>query len=81
AIDLCWATAPAKVILNTCDLDHRRALGNYTRAGFAVVGHQRKHLPDPRLASVPRPPAPDDRPPHPVRAAAAAFAGQGGAPG
>ena len=81
AVDLSWATAPAKVILNTCDLDHTRALGNYTRAGFRVVGYQRKHLPDPRLTSVPRPPALADRPPHPVHAAAAAFDGKDGGTG
>jgi GNAT superfamily N-acetyltransferase len=34
AIDRAWTATTARLRVNTCDLDHPRALGNYQRAGF-----------------------------------------------
>ena len=70
AVDICWQDGPQRIVVNTCDLDHPRALGNYQRAGFNVVDQQRKSLPDPRLTGADRPPPPAQRRRHPVTALA-----------
>lgn len=36
AIRRAWATAPARVVLNTCSLDGRAALPNYLARGFMI---------------------------------------------
>lgn len=66
AVDMCWLDEPQRVTVNTCDLDHPRALGNYQRVGFSVVDQQRRSLPDPRLAGINRPLPPEQRRRHPV---------------
>ena len=47
AIALAWATAPSRVILNTCTLDGPAALPNYLARGFTIVReeHQLRELP------------------------------------
>lgn len=47
AIRRAWATAPTRVILNTCSLDGPAALPNYLARGFTVVReeHQLRDLP------------------------------------
>lgn len=55
AIDIAWSREPARVTLNTCDLDHPRALPNYQRAGFSVIGREERELPDPRRSGLPLP--------------------------
>ena len=37
AVMKAWSYSPKWVQLNTCELDHPRALGNYQRAGFEIV--------------------------------------------
>lgn len=39
-----WRTAPARVWLHTCDLDHPRALANYEAVGFTIVDARREPL-------------------------------------
>ncbi len=36
AVDIAWAHHPRRVWVHTCDLDHKAALGNYLKAGFAI---------------------------------------------
>jgi GNAT superfamily N-acetyltransferase len=36
AVELAWAAKPGRVTVNTCDLDHPRALPNYKSAGFVA---------------------------------------------
>lgn len=36
ALDLAWSTAPTRVWLHTCTLDHPAALPNYLRRGFRI---------------------------------------------
>ena len=50
AIQLAWAgpPAPRRVWVNTCDLDHPRALPLYQRAGFAPYDRKVKEFEDPR---------------------------------
>jgi len=37
AVERAWSLKPARVVLNTCTLDHPAALANYLRRGFTVV--------------------------------------------
>ena len=55
-IDLAWTSGPDRLLVNTCDLDHPRALPAYRRAGFTVIGKRQHWLPDPRIAGLPLPP-------------------------
>lgn len=50
AIQLAWTgpPAPRRVWVNTCDLDHPRALPLYQRAGFAPYDRKVKEFEDPR---------------------------------
>jgi|CXWL01.1.fsa_nt_gi GNAT superfamily N-acetyltransferase len=47
SISLAWASAPQRVILNTCTLDGPAALPNYLARGFTIVReeHQLRELP------------------------------------
>jgi GNAT superfamily N-acetyltransferase len=38
AVDRAWSLGPGRVWLDTCTLDHPRALGNYEAAGFQQYG-------------------------------------------
>jgi GNAT superfamily N-acetyltransferase len=40
AVDLAWAKAPGFLTVQTCTLDHPRALANYQRAGFRPVAQE-----------------------------------------
>ncbi len=51
-IDYCWSLAPKRVIVQTCTLDHPRALGNYQRAGFQPYRQEKKQILDPRLEGI-----------------------------
>jgi len=49
AIDAAWALESCeKLTVNTCNLDHPRALGAYQRAGFVPVRQERRTIDDPR---------------------------------
>lgn len=60
AVDAAWAGAgTTRVTVNTCTLDHPKALLMYQRAGFKPVRQEEKEEPDPRLAGfLPRGTAP-----------------------
>jgi ribosomal protein S18 acetylase RimI-like enzyme len=49
AIDQAWSYGPEKLIVDTCSLDHPRAIGEYQRAGFRPVRQVHKRMLDPRL--------------------------------
>ncbi len=49
AVDQAWSYGPEKLIVDTCSLDHPRAIGEYQRAGFRPVRQVHKKMLDPRL--------------------------------
>jgi ribosomal protein S18 acetylase RimI-like enzyme len=49
AIDSAWSSGPERLIVDTCTLDHARALQTYQRAGFRPYRQLRKSIVDPRL--------------------------------
>ncbi|HVT53543.1 MAG TPA: GNAT family acetyltransferase [Dongiaceae bacterium] len=49
AVDQAWSYGPEKLIVDTCSLDHPRAIGEYQRAGFRPVRQVHKTMLDPRL--------------------------------
>jgi GNAT superfamily N-acetyltransferase len=49
AVDRAWSYGPAKLTVDTCTLDHPRAIGEYQRAGFRPVRQVSKRMLDPRL--------------------------------
>lgn len=49
AIDTAWSSGPQRLIVDTCTLDHSRALQTYQRAGFKPYRQERKAIVDPRL--------------------------------
>ena len=70
-VDLAWSAGPCEGLrVQTCDLDHPRALSAYQRAGFRPVGQHTATLSDPRLVGLP---LPDRRRPAPT----APFTGTG----
>ena len=50
AIDCAWQRdpAPQRLTVNTCTLDHPKALAGYQKAGFEVIDRTEKREPDPR---------------------------------
>lgn len=44
AIRIAWARHPQRLIVQTCTLDHPRALTMYQRAGFSVCGREEVEL-------------------------------------
>ena len=42
------ATQPARIIVNTCSLDHPKALGFYQHLGFSKIRQEKVTIPDPR---------------------------------
>lgn len=53
AIEAAWNGAGVeKITVNTCDLDHPRALMTYQKAGFRPVGQEVRYDPDPRLVGL-----------------------------
>jgi ribosomal protein S18 acetylase RimI-like enzyme len=49
AVDQAWSYGPARLTVDTCTLDHPRAIGEYQRAGFRPVKQEAKRMLDPRL--------------------------------
>ena len=49
AVDQAWSYGPQRLTVDTCSLDHPRALGEYQRAGFRPVRQVHKRMLDPRL--------------------------------
>lgn len=52
ALALAWRPGTACVRLNTCTLDHPRALGFYRAQGFVAVRRTVETFPDPRVAGL-----------------------------
>lgn len=54
AVDLAWLgpPVPRRVWVNTCDMDHPKALSLYQRAGFVAYDRRVKEFPDPRPAGL-----------------------------
>ncbi len=52
AVDQAWSYGPARLIVNTCTLDHPKALRTYQRVGFVAYKQERKSIDDPRLAGL-----------------------------
>lgn len=60
ALAAAWRHRPRRVILETCDCDHPRALGFYRKHGFSVVRQETEVFDDPRLRGL----LPRDSAPH-----------------
>jgi GNAT superfamily N-acetyltransferase len=41
-IEICWAGTTKRVLVNTCTLDHRKALVTYQRAGFVAYARSER---------------------------------------
>ena len=54
-IDLAWAGRAKRVTVNTCDLDHPRAIDLYTSCGFEITKTSIELLPDPTEVGLPIP--------------------------
>jgi ribosomal protein S18 acetylase RimI-like enzyme len=52
ALDIAWSHAPEKVTVNTCNLDHPKALTMYQRFGFTPVERVQKRIDDPRMTGL-----------------------------
>ena len=49
AVETAWNSAPRRLIVDTCSLDHPRALQAYQKAGFRPYRQERRSIVDPRL--------------------------------
>jgi GNAT superfamily N-acetyltransferase len=52
AIDAAWSGGAKKLTVNTCTLDHPKALGLYQRMGFVPVRQVTRITDDPRVTGV-----------------------------
>lgn len=52
AVETAWERKPGRVTVNTCTLDHPRALPLYQKVGFAPVRQETKTIVDPRAIGV-----------------------------
>lgn len=52
AVDTAWAHEPRRVLVNTCNYDHPKAIQTYQRAGFTPYNQERKLVPDPRVEGI-----------------------------
>lgn len=52
AIDIAWSYRPERVTVDTCTLDHPRALPLYQRFGFVPVSRSTKVIDDPRITGL-----------------------------
>ncbi len=59
-IDLAWARPIRRMTVDTCTLDHPKALAHYQRAGFVPYAQRLVRKPDPRLTGL----LPRDAAPH-----------------
>ena len=69
AVRRAWQNGTRRVIVNTCTLDHPRALPGYQNAGFRVVRQVDRMVADPRLNGLIAPHVAIDR--HPIAGAGA----------
>ena len=46
-LELCWAQPISRVLVNTCTLDHKKALATYQRAGFTAYARSERIVPVP----------------------------------
>jgi GNAT superfamily N-acetyltransferase len=51
-IDTAWLPGPDRLLVNTCSLDHPRALQTYQKAGFTPYKQVAKVIDDPRVTGV-----------------------------
>ena len=51
-IDIAWSRPIRRMTVDTCTLDHPKALAHYQRAGFAPYGQRVVRRPDPRLTGL-----------------------------
>ena len=59
AVELAWNSAPDRVWVHTCTLDHPSALAFYRRSGFIAYRQEIEIAEDPRLTGlIPRTAAP-----------------------
>jgi GNAT superfamily N-acetyltransferase len=52
AVDQAWQYGPKRLTVNTCTLDHPKALRTYQRMGFVAYRQEHKTIDDPRLAGL-----------------------------
>lgn len=52
AVDQAWQYGPKRLTVNTCTLDHPKAIRTYQRVGFVPYKQERKLMDDPRLAGL-----------------------------
>jgi len=52
AVDQAWQHGPKRLTVNTCTLDHPKAIRTYQRCGFVPYHQERKLIDDPRLAGL-----------------------------
>jgi len=52
AVDQAWQYGPKRLTVNTCTLDHPKAIRTYQRCGFVPYHQDRKLIDDPRLAGL-----------------------------
>src|SRR5690349_15595824 len=52
AVDAAWSGVAKKLTVNTCTLDHPKALGLYQRAGFTPVRQVTRITDDPRVTGL-----------------------------
>ena len=52
AVDQAWQYGPKRLTVNSCTLDHPKAIRTYQRAGFVAYRQERKVIDDPRLAGL-----------------------------
>lgn len=50
AVETAWASGPSRLIVNTCNLDHPKAIIVYQRAGFSPYRQETCTMTDPRNA-------------------------------
>lgn len=52
AVDQAWQYGPRRLMVNTCTLDHPKALRTYQRIGFVAYRQERQSIDDPRFAGL-----------------------------
>jgi GNAT superfamily N-acetyltransferase len=52
AVDQAWQYGPKRLTVNTCTLDHPKAIRTYQRCGFVPYQQERKLIDDPRVAGL-----------------------------
>ena len=52
ALEIAWGYEPNRVTVNTCTLDHPKALPLYQRYGFVPIRREDRLIDDPRLTGI-----------------------------